>query len=176
VRGIEGVVCGFPPSPSASVVKLGLSQGGFFSMAGLLSRQGYACDYLYGGMSAFDNMQSFLLATGFQQTITQEDFEHPDFVATWGVSDEDLFKRANETFVAHGDKPFFALVLSTSNHTPFEFPDGRIELYDKEKATRDNAVKYADHAIGELFRMARKESYFDHTLWVIVADHDTRAP
>src|SRR6185436_6698875 len=87
VRGLESVVCGFPPSPSASVVKLGLAQTGFFSMAALLARQGYATDYLYGGMSAFDSMESFLLGNGFQHATTQEDFEHPDFVATWGVSD-----------------------------------------------------------------------------------------
>jgi phosphoglycerol transferase MdoB-like AlkP superfamily enzyme len=176
VRGLEGVVCGFPPSPSSSVVKLGLSQGSFFTMAQLLAQRGYACDFLYGGTNEFDNMQTFLLSNGFQNAITQADFADPAFLATWGVSDEDLVRRANETFVAHGDKPFFALVLSTSNHTPFEFPDGRIELYDAEKATRNNSVKYADYAIGLLFELARKEAYFENTLWVVVADHDTRAP
>ena len=176
VRGIEGTVCGFPPNTSSSIVKLGLAQQGFFSMAGLLARAGYKTDYVYGGMAAFDNMETFLLSTGFQTSTTQEDFENPAFVATWGVSDEDLMRKANDLFRAHGDDPFFALVLSTSNHTPFEFPDGRIELYDAEKATRDNSVKYADYAIGELFRLARQEEYFENTLWVIVADHDTRAP
>jgi phosphoglycerol transferase MdoB-like AlkP superfamily enzyme len=176
VRGIEAVVCGFPPSPSSSVIKLGLAQNGFFSMAQLLQTQGYACDYLYGGKSEFDNMENFLLSNGFQHSITQSDFKDPAFVATWGVSDEDLMRRADETFAAHGKDPFFALVLSTSNHTPFEFPDGRIELHDPEKATRDNSVKYADYAIGLFFELARKQDYFAHTVFLVVADHDTRAP
>lgn len=176
VRGLEGVICGFPPSPSSSVVKLGLSQTGFFSMAGLLASQGYATDYLYGGKKEFDNMDKFLRSTGFQSTVSQDDFQDPEFVATWGVSDEDLFRKADEIFAAHGEKPFFALILTTSNHTPFEFPDGKIELYDPEKATRNNSVKYADFALGELFRQARTRPYFERTVWVIVADHDTRAP
>ncbi|HZO10182.1 MAG TPA: LTA synthase family protein [Myxococcota bacterium] len=176
VRGLESTICGFLPTPSASVVKLGLSQRNFFTIAALLKRHGYATDYLYGGQGEFDNMRNFLVANGFDRAFDQSDFPNPDFVATWGVSDEDLFAKANEVFRSHGDKPFFALVLSTSNHSPFEFPDGRIELYDAEKATRNNAVKYADHAIGELFRQARQEPYFRNTVWVVVADHDTRAP
>ncbi len=176
VRGLESMIGGFLPTPSASVVKLGLSQKNFFTIAALLKRHGYATNYIYGGESEFDNMRNFLQANGFDRTFDQSDFPDPHFVGTWGVSDEDLFAKANEVFASHGDAPFFALVLSTSNHSPFEFPDGRIELYDEEKATRNNAVKYADHAIGELFRRARQEAYFENTIWLVVADHDTRAP
>ena len=176
VRGMESTVCGFLPTPSASVVKLALSQQNFFTIARLLKQHGYSTEYLYGGEGEFDNMRNFLQANGFDRTFDQSDFPHPDFVGTWGVSDEDLFQKANEVFKSHGDQPFFALVLSTSNHSPFEFPDGRIELYDAEKATRNNAVKYADHSIGELFRRAKQEEYFRNTVWVVVADHDTRAP
>jgi phosphoglycerol transferase MdoB-like AlkP superfamily enzyme len=121
-------------------------------------------------------MRTFLRANGFERSLDESDFADPIFVGTWGVSDEDLFARANQVFAAHGDQPFFALMLTTSNHSPFEFPDGRIELYDAEKATRNNAVKYADHALGELFRQARREDYFRNTVWLVVADHDTRAP
>jgi len=106
--------------------------------------------------------------------MSEDDYEHPAFRGTWGVSDEDLMRKANEVFRAHGERPFFALVLSTTNHSPYEFPDGRIELEGAKKATRDNTVKYADYAVGELFRMAREEPYWKDTLWIVVADHDER--
>ena len=80
------------------------------------------------------------------------------FTGTWGVSDEDLFAKANEVFKSHGEKPFFALMLTTSNHDPFEFPDGRIELYEQPKATRNNNVKYADFAVGKFFEHGQKGS------------------
>ena len=60
------------------------------------------------------------------------------------TSDEDLFDRAHEEFSVPGDEPFFSLVFTSSNHSPYQFPDGRIELYDEEKNTVNNAVKYAD--------------------------------
>jgi phosphoglycerol transferase MdoB-like AlkP superfamily enzyme len=174
VRGIEAVVTGFLPTPGSGVVKLVKSQSNFFTIAALLKQHGYATDFVYGGESHFDNMAAFFLANGFDRALSESDYEHPVFRGTWGVSDEDLMRKANDTFVAHGDRPFFALVLSTSNHAPYEFPDGRIRLHDADKASRNNTVEYADYAIGELFRRARKERYFANTEWIVVADHDER--
>jgi phosphoglycerol transferase MdoB-like AlkP superfamily enzyme len=65
-------------------------------------------------------------------------------------------------------------LLTTSNHTPFEFPDGRIELYEQPKATRNNNVKYADFALGKFFEQARKEAYYSATVFLVIADHSTR--
>jgi phosphoglycerol transferase MdoB-like AlkP superfamily enzyme len=174
VRGIEAVISGFLPTPGSSVVKLSKSQSNFFTVAELLRRKGYATDFVYGGEAHFDNMAAFFLANGFERAFDESDYENPAFRGTWGVSDEDLVRRANELFVAHGEQPFFALVLTTTNHSPYEFPDGRIELFDEEKATRNNTVKYADFAIGEFFRLAKRERYYADTLFLVVADHDER--
>ncbi|MGK0517580.1 MAG: phosphoglycerol transferase MdoB-like AlkP superfamily enzyme [Planctomycetota bacterium] len=174
VRGIEAAISGFLPTPGRSVVKLERSQSGFFTVAQMLQKHGYATGFVYGGESHFDNMRAFLLGNGFEKVMDQTTFESPTFHGTWGVSDEDLMREANASFVAHGDQPFMALILSTSNHTPFEFPAGRIELHEEPQATRHNSVKYADHALGELFRMAKKEDYFANTIWIIVADHNMK--
>ena len=175
VRGIEAVISGYPPSPSASIVRLDGSQRGFFTLAGLFARNGYHTEFIYGGESHFDNMRSFMLGNGFAQIHDQPSFTGDiEFAGTWGVSDGDLVRKANDIFRAHGEKPFFALMLSTSNHTPFEFPDGHITLHEQPKATVTNAVKYADWAIGEFFRLARQEAYFRDTIFLVVADHNGR--
>ncbi|MDQ6567092.1 MAG: sulfatase-like hydrolase/transferase, partial [Haemophilus parainfluenzae] len=99
------------------------------------------------------------------------------FTATWGVSDEDLFDKANETFtqLQNEGKPFFSLVFSSSNHDPFEFPDSKIELYEQPKATRNNSAKYADYAIGHFFKLAKQSNYWKDTVFLVIADHDSRA-
>ena len=173
-RGIEAVVCGFLPTPGRSIVKLGLSQHRFFTLAGLLHRQGYTTEFIYGGDSQFDNMRGFFLGNGFQQVYDFKTFSHPVFEGSWGVSDEDLFNKANSVLKSHGDAPFFALILSASNHDPFEFPDGRIDLYEEPKMTRHNSMKYADYALGTFFEMAKKESYYENTVFLVIADHSTR--
>jgi len=176
VRGIEAVVAGFPPTPALSVVKLSKSQRDFATLASVLRQAGYRNEFVYGGESHFDNMRGFFLGNGFHDIVDQKDFESPRFVGSWGVSDEDLFVKAHERLqnLHQADQPFFMLIFSSSNHTPFEFPDGRIELHEQPKATVHNAVKYADHALGEFLKVARSSEYWADTLIVVVADHDTR--
>lgn len=178
VRGIEAVVTGFLPSPSESVVKLSKSQTGFFTLADLMKQQGYDTSFIYGGMANFDNMASFFNGNGFKNIIDEEDFEKDgrkySLKGTWGYSDEDLAVKANDYFKSQRGKPFFSLMFSTSNHEPFEFPDNRITLYDKKKNTVNNAMKYADFSIGKFFELAKKEDYFKNTIFIVVADHNTR--
>ncbi|HQR60083.1 MAG TPA: LTA synthase family protein [Methylophilaceae bacterium] len=176
VRGIEAVVAGYPPTPSQSVVKLSLSQSNFFCLASLLARHGYHTEFIYGGESHFDNMNGFFRGNGFQSVIDQKDFTAPKFVSSWGVSDEDLFDKTHERLLEHHARgeSFFTLAFSSSNHAPFEIPEGRIELYDSKLATENNAVKYADYALGRFFGQARNSPYWDDTLFLVVADHDIR--
>jgi phosphoglycerol transferase MdoB-like AlkP superfamily enzyme len=176
VRGIEAVTSGFQPTPADSTVKLSKSQKNFFTLAALLKKQGYNTEFIYGGESHFDNMRGFFTANGFQNIVDQKDYKNPVFVGSWGVSDEDLLNKTHNqllTYHASG-KPFYTLAFSSSNHAPFEFPDGRIDLYEQPKATDNNTVKYADYAIGEFFKKAQQSPYWKDTIFLIVADHDIR--
>lgn len=173
VRGIEAVIAGFLPTPGRSVVKLGKSQRNFFTIAQVLAHKGYKTRFIYGGDSNFDNMKKFFLGNGFQEVIDETDFDNPSFKGSWGVSDQDLFSRANDIFSQQTDQPFFSLVFSSSNHPPFEFPDNTIDLYEQPKSTVHNAVKYADYALGEFFEKAKQSPYWDNTLFLVVADHNS---
>jgi phosphoglycerol transferase MdoB-like AlkP superfamily enzyme len=174
VRGIEAVITGFTPTPARSVVKLGGSQRGFFTIAQLLGSLGYDTSFIYGGEAQFDNMRRFFMNNGFAKVIDEDDYDDAVFLGSWGASDEDLFRHAHAEFSKPREKPFFSLVFSTSNHTPYEFPDGRIELYDQEKNTVNNAVKYADYALGQFIDMAKASNYWKDTVFLIISDHNSR--
>ena len=178
VRGIEAVTTGFLPSPSESVVKLPNAQDDFFTLAAFLKLRGYDTSFIYGGMSNFDNMGAFFSGNGFETILDETSFVNDGYnykmKGTWGYSDEDLVVKANSYFKSKGDKPFFSLMFSSSNHEPFEFPEGSIALYEEPQATVHNAMKYADHAIGLFFELAKQEDYFKNTAFLIVADHNTR--
>lgn len=176
VRGIEAVTTGFVPSPSRSTVKLDKSQHDFFTIAHLLKTRGYHTQFVYGGESHFDNMKSFFLGNGFDDMQDLPTFTHPTFVGSWGASDQDLYQHAHEGFMALSEKnqPFFSLVFSSSNHSPFEYPDNVITPFNTPKQTVENAVKYADYALGEFIDKAKASRYWNNTIFVAVADHDAR--
>jgi phosphoglycerol transferase MdoB-like AlkP superfamily enzyme len=174
VRGLEALITGFTPTPAPSVVKLGKSQRDFFSIARVLRSAGYDTSFIYGGEGQFDNMRRFFMNNGFDRVLDEDDYSKPVFHGSWGVSDEDLFARAHEEFAKPRERPFFSLVFTTTNHSPYEYPGGRIEPYDAEPHTVNNAVKYADHALGEFFERARVSSYWNDTVFLVVADHNSR--
>lgn len=174
VRGIEATISGFLPTPARSVVKLSLSQQNFFTIADLLNHKGYFTEFIYGGESHFDNMASFFIGNGFESVIDQDNYQNPVFKGSWGVSDEDLLNKAHNRISEMHQKgqPYFSLVFTSSNHSPYEFPDGRIDLEGSEKQTDLNAVKYADYALGEFFDKAMQSDYWQDTLFLVIADHD----
>lgn len=174
-RGIEAVSSGFLPTAALSIIKQNKAQRDFFTLGSYLGQFGYETGFIYGGESHFDNMRGFFIGNGFNYVIDHKDFSNPKFKGSWGVSDEDLFDMAHEKFSAYSpDQPFFSLVFSSSFHSPWEFPDGRIELHDPEKNTELNAVKYADHALGYFFEKARQSSYWENTIFMVLADHNSR--
>lgn len=177
IRGIAAMTSGFLPLLGEGVVKRSRSQQGFFTLASLLQPLGYHASFIYGGAARFDDMKSWFLGNGFDEVIEQKDYQHPGFVSTWGVSDEDLFIKANERFtqLTAAGRPFVSVVFSSSNHTPFELPAGKIDWEpDVPRQSVNNAIKYADYAVGRFFELARHAPYYANTVFVLVADHNVR--
>ena len=176
VRGIEAVFTGFSPGPSRSVVKLSKSQTNFFSLASLLKQHNYQTQFIYGGESHFDNMKSFFLGNGVEDIHDLSAFTNPKFIGSWGASDEDLYNEAHNEFehMQAKGKPFFSLVFTTSNHTPFDFPDGCLETIEGKRQTVENAIRYSDCALGKFITKAKQSSYWKDTIFVVIADHDSR--
>jgi phosphoglycerol transferase MdoB-like AlkP superfamily enzyme len=174
VRGMEGVLSSFPPLPGDSIVKRELSDN-VETLARLLKRDGYSTLFLYGGRGVFDGMRSFAVRNGYDRFIEQKHFEHPTFTTVWGVCDEDLYRRSIDEFrdLSRAGKPFFATILSVSNHKPYTYPPGKI-AENPDQRRRENAVKYSDYALGEFFRLARQEPFWTNTVFAVVADHGAR--
>ncbi|MBV6273472.1 LTA synthase family protein [Alcaligenaceae bacterium CGII-47] len=173
VRGLEAVVAGFPPTVSDAALRLTDAQSRFFTLAQLLRQHNYRSHFIYGGEAHFDNMKSFFLGNGFDELHDLPSFKNPAFVGTWGASDEDMFNKLDHLLSEPSEQPKLALAFSVSNHTPWEYPSGRIHV-DGNPATVENTVRYADWAIGQFFDKAQRSDYWSNTVFLIVADHDSR--
>lgn len=170
VRGLEAVTLGIPPTPGSAVVRRE-NNGNLFSLASVLNAKGYDSKFIYGGYGYFDNMNAFFSGNGYQ-VVDRTDFadDEKKFGNVWGVADEYLYLRAlREADKSHAQgKPFFSLVMTTSNHRPYTFPEGRVDGQQKKWT---GAVRYTDWAIANFIREARKHPWFDDTIFVIGADH-----
>ena len=171
VRGLEALSLGTPPIPGQAIVRRPGNEH-LATVGGILRRQGYDTFFIYGGYGYFDNMNAFFAGNDYQ-VIDRTDFPKGSvgFENVWGVADEYLFDNALVRLDAShaAGKPFLAHIMTTSNHRPYTYPDGRIDI--PSPGGRNGAVKYTDYAIGRFIDQAKDKPWFADTLFVIVADH-----
>jgi len=172
VRGLEAVTLCIPPCAGESIVKRKNNKN-LYSTGALLRDLGYTTRYFYGGDSYFDNMGDFFGGNGYE--VVDKGVYLPEeitFYNIWGTCDEDSYRvalRYCDADFAEG-KPFFAHLMTISNHRPYTYPEGKIQ-YAGDPQSRKAAVKYTDYALGQFLAAASERPWFDETVFVIVADH-----
>ncbi len=171
-RGLEAVTLSIPPTPGRSIVKRIGRETGQWSLGNVLNMKGYQSFFIYGGRSYFENMGAFFSSNGYQivdqTTVPNSEI---NFNNAWGMSDTDLYRQTIKVAGKSCQKgqPFFLHLMTTSNHRPYTYPEGKIDI--PSGTNRAGAVKYTDHAIGEFLAEAAQQPWFKDTLFVIVADH-----
>lgn len=185
VRGMEALTLAAPPTPGSSVVRREGNEK-LTTVGHIFEKAGYSRAFFYGGDGYFDNMNEYFGSNGFdiidrgrniklddvyetKRTVIQDDQVH--FENAWGISDEDLFAavtRGADTEFKQG-KPFYNFVMTTSNHRPFTFPEGKIKY--ASGSGREGAVRYTDYAIGEFLKNISNKPWYKNTVIIIVADH-----
>jgi phosphoglycerol transferase MdoB-like AlkP superfamily enzyme len=171
-RGMEALTLALPPTPGRSLVKRPNNEN-LFTLGSVFRSRGYDTAFIYGGFGYFDNMNYFFGNNGYR-VIDRAAVANKDvtFANVWGACDEDLYRwTMREADADHAaGKPFHFFVMTTSNHRPYTYPEGKIDLPSKVSG-RAGAVKYTDFAIGQFLRDAQTKPWFKNTVFVIVADH-----
>lgn len=185
VRGMEAVTLCIPPTPGQSIVKRP-ENANLYTVNRIFKSKNYDCNFFYGGDGYFDNMNAYFGGNGFsiydrgrgsvlsdkiKTTRNNINDSEVTFENAWGICDEDIFNKmlnvADQQY--KNNKPFFNFVMTTSNHRPFTYPDGKVDI--PSGTCRQGAVKYTDFAIRELFKKASTKPWFKNTVFVIIADH-----
>jgi len=153
----------------------------FSGLPQLLGSRGYDDLYVYNGDFAWDNQAGFFRNQGLRHYVGRHDFIDPVYAdPTWGVSDQDMFDRAlRELQDNDGETPFYALLQTLSNHTPYALPENLpvvpVTGFDHldEHLT---AMRYSDWALGQFFARAKQLPFYEQTLFVVVGDHGFATP
>ena len=170
VRGLDALTIAIPPIPGQAIVHR-LKNEHLATIGEFLEQANFSTFFIYGGYGVFDNMNNYFRGNDYV-VVDRTDFDASTIQSenVWGVDDESLFDNSIAIFDKNikTNKPFFAHIMTTSNHRPFTFPDGKIDL---PQGHREGAVKYTDYALGKLIEKAKTKPWFKDTLFVIVADH-----
>ena len=181
-QGMFASMACFPNLPAFEYLMQTPEGGNQFSgLPQLLSTRQFQDAYVYNGDFAWDNQQGFFSNQGMTHFVGRNDYINPVVSdPTWGVSDQDMFDRSIiELNKLEHDKPFYALLQTLSNHTPYALPD----VLPVEPVTGHDsldlhltAMRYSDWALGEFFKQAKQQPWYKDTLFVVLGDHGFGAP
>lgn len=181
-QGMFASMACFPNLPGFEYLMQTPEGGNRFSgLPQLLSARAFDDVYVYNGDFAWDNQAGFFSNQGMTRFIGRNDYVNPVVSdPTWGVSDQDMFGRAAEELgKLDGGAPFYALLQTLSNHTPYALPAQLPVAAVQGHGNLDQhltAMRYSDWALGQFFERVRNEPWFKQTLFVVVGDHGFGAP
>lgn len=174
-QGILGVLCSWPSVMNRNVThEFRLSH--FGGIASELVKEGYTTTFFVSHDPNFDGLYDFLGNNGIQKLYSMDDYPADRSVGAWGVPDDYLYsfaldainnKRLGNTS-AKKDAPFFATILSISNHPPYNLPETFNGRFDSDEY---NAIQYADESLRQFFQEAERQPWYDNTIFVLVGDH-----
>lgn len=172
-RGLVAILSGYPAQPTTSIMKYPRKTQNLPAIAGSLRDAGYRTKYYYGGDADFTNMRSYLMSSGFENIISDQDFPVSERLSKWGAHDhlvfnrllEDMKAEAADTASAENARPFFQVLQTSSSHEPFEVP------YRRLANDRLNAFAYTDSCVGDFVKRFRELPQWKNTVLVLVPDH-----
>lgn len=172
-RGLVAILSGYPAQPTTSIMKYPRKTQSIPAIAGSLKKAGYGAKYYYGGDADFTNMRSYLMSSGFDEIVSDQDFPVSERLSKWGAHDHLVFRRllddlkaeAAESKSAGSNAPQFRVLQTSSSHEPFEVPYQRLEN------NRLNAFAYTDSCIGDFVKQFRELPQWKNTVILFVPDH-----
>jgi phosphoglycerol transferase MdoB-like AlkP superfamily enzyme len=174
-KGMVAILSGYPSQPHQSIIKIPNKTRNLPMLSQKMINLGYATSFSYGGDLNFGNMNTYFRQGGISQFVDGDHFDDEDWNSKWGVHDHILMKRFLADRIDE-PQPFFSIVFTLSSHEPFEFP----EVYKFGKDTEENKFRsahaYTDKVIGNFIEQAKKQTWWDNTLVVIMADHGHPLP
>ena len=165
-RGLVSIISGYPAQPTTSIMKYTRKTQSLPSIPASLKKAGYDLQYYYGGDADFTNMRSYLVSTGIEKIVSQNDFPVSERLSKWGVHDHILFHRIlTDLKTEPQQEPFFYILQTSSSHEPFEVP------YSKLSNAKLNAFAYTDSCAGDFVRQLKETPLWKNSVVLFVPDH-----
>ncbi|MFV2082042.1 MAG: LTA synthase family protein [bacterium] len=173
-EAMAAIIMGVPLFSDMDIFTSGLEQNNYRGLGRIFAEQGYETVFMHGGKVGTLGLNGFAKIAGFARYIGMEDLDlkPDDYDGAWGVYDHAMAGHVNDELRSLRE-PFFLLWFTLSSHEPFRIPDGfpRIQSNGTREGKMYNALHYSDYSLGEFFKKARVEGYFENTVFILVGDH-----
>ena len=180
IFGFAAVLASVPLVPGLPMFGYGLETTSISPMPAHFARAGYYT--FFAQTSHRDSYRLCALASylGMQESYGWEDIPQRlpyKQKAPFGY-DYDALQFAADKIAQHAGQPFMGMVFTGITHEPFTSTLAQFDKYPYDSWEHGflNTLAFADWSIGELLARAKKDGWFDDTIFVFVADHISGGP
>ena len=172
IDALPAIISSIPPLMNDPFITSSYAQNKYNSLPSILKKENYSTSFFHGGTRGTMGFYSYSKKAGFENYYGKEEFNNDKFSdGVWGIYDKPFFeffyKQLNKK-----NEPFFTTFFSLSSHLPFTLPKEYLEKNSiKKNIGIRETILYSDHAMSNFFHLAKKESWFKNTIFVITADH-----
>lgn len=171
-QGIASIIGGLPGLPVTTITN---HQEKYYAIPSLLKpldSLGYYSSFYFGGKLNYGNIMSYLRYNEFDRIVEGDDVSETFPKGKLGIQDTDMLPWAAKDFTSQPE-PFFTTIFTVSTHSPYDYPKGYFEELQWPRLEKAfvNSGKYTDEALKLFMDEAKKQPWYDNTLFVFMADH-----
>ena len=176
VDGLAAVLASIPTLPGFPYIGQGLEQNKLGFLGNFAKEQGYSTIFLQSSSRGSFHIDSIASQAGFDDYYGAEDIpsSHKGITrsSNWGAWDHDTLQFAEQKF-SESQEPFLGFVFTSTTHTPWRVPSYQWKISNSENDLDRyiNSLYYLDWSVGEFIKKAKKEDYYENTIFIITADH-----
>ncbi len=174
IEGIPAVLASIPSLMNEPFITSAYNSNKINSIASLLKKKGYLTGFFHGGNNGTMGFDNFVKSAGFDFYKGRNEYGDSNYDGHWGVYDENFYKYFLDE-LNKMQKPFMTSFFSVSSHHPYSIPEKYKGKFKKGTLPIHQSIRYADYALKTFFDEAKKQPWFDNTLFIITADHTSEA-
>jgi phosphoglycerol transferase MdoB-like AlkP superfamily enzyme len=170
IHGMSSVIAGVPSFKDAFTSSPYPKQK-IESLVSVLKGEGYDTSFFHGAPNGSMGFLGFGNILGYDHYYGKTEYNNDaDFDGVWGIWDEPFLQYFNKT-ITKKQQPFMATLFTVSSHEPYIVPAQYEGKFPKGKTPIHQCIGYTDHALKQFFNAAKKEKWYQNTIFVMVADH-----
>lgn len=170
IHGMSSVLAGIPSFVDAYTSSPYAKQP-VESLVSTLNSMGYDTSFFHGAPNGSMGFLGFSNILEFDHYYGKTEFnDDTQFDGSWGIWDEPFFQFMKTTLDTK-ESPFLATIFTVSSHEPYAIPEKYKEKFPEGSIPMHKCVEYTDFAFQQFFEAAKKEPWFENTIFVITADH-----